>query len=1444
LLLILCGPLAGPAQAADFENPVPVNPPGEVFPPPYNEQTFSIGVFRLIIDTNAPWFNAALLTGYPGYNPTRFTLTSPMCFDSATAIGRSRAYQHGNPSLSFGVPVGHTPSTISKVSDYPAIPSFFLSPSATFGTRKLYTEIRSLLLVNSGDGTVCSNNPLYEIPSGFGGGLPFVKAGSLNGLPVSRGQVQSYSPTGVPANDFPAQSFFDVFVEAMLPMFGPWPATAFLTNGEPLIVQNTNVVGLPPTVVYIHEQTAAVPVYFRNTAGPWVAGQRFGWLILAGHGVQFDCSNAGQVNSMLQAVFGPGNSNPGLPVARDDFYGRDICPPPLAVYVSPINGRTNIFTNGLRIRKIRHSNLTNPIPLPLPGNTANYSANNTLIQFEFSTDGGGTWSNASASASVAITITAQTNSGPTRIFDTEMLQLNASGGSLPPGFMLRESPTLASRGRTTDRPVNGGFRISSFFNVMLEMSTDNGNTWSVADSPATVVLSTPNSYAVLVPPGNSLIANQLNHGNNNINIIMPQVPDGTAFFKWNNALNAFETAQMFDSAFGLWVDSGTGNPSTTTLSPGEVAAIQNPMAAPFSITFTGTLKEPDLPRPLLAGQTYGYSQQTPTEGTYDSITGRLPGEQSQLLRFNPTTQAYDAYTYSGGLWSPSNPIVSIGEGVFIKAITNSQACLKIFCPSNIVATSANNGPVNVSYTVGIANYCGTAPVTLTCNPPSPGPFPVGITTVVCTASAGPGFSTSCQFTVTVLSSPSNSVIPVLHVVQSGATAAQASALANQMNIPSSMLSVINGEVSFIDPVNFLAVPTSPTSDPSNLVASTENEFPQIPISLRQLNFPALSNIVVLDPNLARSSFSNALASSGLTPQFGSATIDHTMLTAFYTNPGNGVISNSAALDTSVNYQFASGAMPIIGPGAQVQIDYGSNTTPTRLLYATRQYSPGQPVQVISPSEAVRRVASRFPGMNLQITPQLVYYSPALSYGSVSNIIPYYSYTATATITNPSTGQTSPMNLFTGPIPATDDAFVPSAYLSVNTPGGTQVVASVQAAGGQPPYTYLWSGSPPSVASNTGPTVVYTPVVRLSPPALDIEVGPNRTVVISWQSDPADIGSYSLESTPNIIPTAWTPVSPQPNCDASGRCSITLSASAQSLYFRLRYLGSSVASTENVNVIVTDANGIEVTASQSVQVQATPTQSMRGDGPGTRVGGVTDWGTESPVYGGGFGLANKDTQDWWNGMRTPGHGGGVERYAWLDTLSWRRDFIEEPYPGLDNLWVDNADITFYVGHGNPDVITFSGAVPLNHNPMFYNQADHAWGDEDQEWMCFLSCEVLAFKDGANVPIWSRWTRPFDGLHILTGFWTLAGARTGFPRTFSDLMLAGPLPVPPFPAAPLPIVNSWLAAAHARGTGGSAALGPIGPAGVWDYGDYYWGKGPVGPDIRWWQVTGWWYISRAP
>src|SRR4030095_16220292 len=82
-----------------------------------------------------------------------------------------------------------------------------------------------------------------------------------------------------------------------------------------------------------------------------------------------------------------------------------------------------------------------------------------------------------------------------------MLQCEVSGVTLPPGVMLRESPTLQSLGKTTIRPLPGStqYAIDSFFDVFTELSNDGVNSWIPSSSKVTVGLAPIPCISLICP---------------------------------------------------------------------------------------------------------------------------------------------------------------------------------------------------------------------------------------------------------------------------------------------------------------------------------------------------------------------------------------------------------------------------------------------------------------------------------------------------------------------------------------------------------------------------------------------------------------------------------------------------------------------------------------------------------------------------------------------------------------------------------------------------------------------------------------------------------------------------------------------------------------------------------------------------------------------------------
>jgi hypothetical protein len=136
-------------------------------------------------------------------------------------------------------------------------------------------------------------------------------------------------------------------------------------------------------------------------------------------------------------------------------------------------------------------NFTDCFPPPANNGQTEVHSLGTTATFEISMDGGKTWQMmySPAQAVIQITKTGENESG--NVYETEMLQLNISGGTLPPYILGRESPTLRSTGVTIisgPDAVTGEYIIDSFFDIFTELSVDGGKTWLPADKSGIIKL--------------------------------------------------------------------------------------------------------------------------------------------------------------------------------------------------------------------------------------------------------------------------------------------------------------------------------------------------------------------------------------------------------------------------------------------------------------------------------------------------------------------------------------------------------------------------------------------------------------------------------------------------------------------------------------------------------------------------------------------------------------------------------------------------------------------------------------------------------------------------------------------------------------------------------------------------------------------------------------------
>ncbi len=164
----------------------------------------------------------------------------------------------------------------------------------------------------------------------------------------------------------------------------------------------------------------------------------------------------------------------------------DSLPPKGGEYKSASTDTARYPQIGFKLSSIDMKNFSPPSAPPPPlGNGRTYTF---VCQMDFDLAPGGHQTHA---ANGFMSAQHTRDSASTRFFDTEMLALSLTGT----GYMIRESPTKASTGKTTIQDLGGGqFQINSFFDVFTEISLDGGATWDTAQTSTRVsipIVTTP-----------------------------------------------------------------------------------------------------------------------------------------------------------------------------------------------------------------------------------------------------------------------------------------------------------------------------------------------------------------------------------------------------------------------------------------------------------------------------------------------------------------------------------------------------------------------------------------------------------------------------------------------------------------------------------------------------------------------------------------------------------------------------------------------------------------------------------------------------------------------------------------------------------------------------------------------------------------------------------------
>ena len=165
---------------------------------------------------------------------------------------------------------------------------------------------------------------------------------------------------------------------------------------------------------------------------------------------------------------------------------------------------------------------------------------------------------------------------------------------------------------------------------------------------------------VEVKPGFTMVANQLNTGNNTIaEVVGESAPIGTIFYKYDGSAYAANTW------LGFWDDPNM------TFAPGEGMFVRTPAAGEgsegFTLTLVGEVPQGTLDTAVPVGFMI-LSSQVPQEGGLETVLGYTPTVGDVVYRFDADAQAYMQPSTYLTFWDPVEPTPAVGEAMFINSV--------------------------------------------------------------------------------------------------------------------------------------------------------------------------------------------------------------------------------------------------------------------------------------------------------------------------------------------------------------------------------------------------------------------------------------------------------------------------------------------------------------------------------------------------------------------------------------------------------------------------------------------------------------------------------------------------------------------------------------------------------------------------------------------------------
>ncbi|MER5262389.1 DUF6345 domain-containing protein [Actinosynnema sp. NPDC002837] len=195
-----------------------------------------------------------------------------------------------------------------------------------------------------------------------------------------------------------------------------------------------------------------------------------------------------------------------------------------------------------------------------------------------------------------------------------------------------------------------------------------------------------------------------------------------------------------------------------------------------------------------------------------------------------------------------------------------------------------------------------------------------------------------------------------------------------------------------------------------------------------------------------------------------------------------------------------------------------------------------------------------------------------------------------------------------------------------------------------------------------------------------------------------------------------------------------------------------------------------------------------------------------------------------------------QFSWVNHNAWERDFKDPVFPGgQDHLYADDVDLTYWQGHGSPNGFSFAGCS--SNTDTFLSKDEARWGNKDVEWMSLFTCSILQSSAGGQS--WAaRWGQAFRGLHQINSFDTVSYHSAVHGGKFANYLVRTPFL---WWNRPMKVRDAWAQASIDTQPASVrwATMGAIGGGAVANFNDYFWNRGPVGPDTL--PTSGYWRIS---